>query len=190
MGIGPLNFMQKAVFLDRDGVINQPVVRKGKPYPPDSVSDLWILPGVDEALNLLKKNNYRLIIVTNQPDVGRGKQKLAVVEEINNKILELLPIDAIRVCYHGSDDECDCRKPKPGLLLSAAKEFEIDLSKSYMIGDRWKDIEAGKRAGCRTVFIDYSYDEEKPIVSDYQSDSLLNSVKWILENENKSCQEN
>ena len=141
------NSLRKAVFLDRDGVINKAIVRNGKPYPPASLLELEILPGAQEALQKLHDANYLLVVVTNQPDVARGTAKKEDVELINTFLLSQLPIDDFKTCYHDSADKCSCRKPLPGALLEAAQEHDINLSKSFMVGDRWRDIEAGAAAG-------------------------------------------
>ena len=172
--------MRKAVFLDRDGVINRAFVREGKSYPPDSVEELEILPGVAIALTALKQVGYLIIVVTNQPDVANGKTPKIVVDEINAYLKGKLPIDEIRTCYHDDRDCCQCRKPLPGSLLDAAKEHEIDLSQSFMVGDRWRDIEAGQSAGCKTFFIDYGYAEKRPQKPDYIVSSLVEVEKIIL----------
>ena len=148
--------------MDRDGVINRAMVRDGKPYPPKDLHELEILPGVAEALTLLKQAGYQLIVVTNQPDVARGTASKETVESINQFLRDHLPLDEFRTCYHDDHEACDCRKPKPGALISAAQQHDIALDKSYMVGDRWRDIEAGSRAGCQTVFIDYGYNEKQP----------------------------
>ncbi len=160
------------IFLDRDGVINKAIVRRAKPYSPTSLAELEILPGVLEALERLKRNSFVLVVVSNQPDVGRGKTSRAEVEAINAELGRTLPIDDFRMCYHDSDDNCDCRKPKPGMLLTAARSWNIELASSYMVGDRWRDIEAGQRAGCKTFFIDYAYHEKRPEAFDYRVKSL------------------
>ena len=165
-----------AVFLDRDGVINKAMVRLDKPYPPASLTELEILPGVLEAFERLKHNGFLLVVVSNQPDVVRGKTSRAEVEAINAKLSRTLPIDEFRICYHDTGDNCDCRKPKPGMLLTAARYWNIDLASSYMVGDRWRDIEAGQRAGCKTFFIDYAYDEKRPETFDYRVKSLLEAA--------------
>jgi len=154
--------MARAVFLDRDGVINRALLREGKPYPPASLDEVEVLPGVPEALQELKAAGYRLIVVTNQPDVARGTTERSVVEGINARLAALLPVDEFRVCYHDDHQGCACRKPKPGLLLEAAREEGIDLAASWMIGDRWRDVEAGQAAGCRTVWINRGYRERGP----------------------------
>jgi D-glycero-D-manno-heptose 1,7-bisphosphate phosphatase len=149
----------QAVFLDRDGVINRAVVREGKPYPPASLEELEILPGALTSLLQLAHSGYVLIGITNQPDVARGIQSRQIVESFNAFILSKLPVHEIFVCYHDNTDNCDCRKPKPGLILQAAKKYSLDLSHSWMIGDRWKDIAAGQAAGLKTIFVDYHYAE-------------------------------
>jgi len=140
--------MRRAVFLDRDGVINRAFVREGRSYPPASLEEVEILPQVQWALNNLKTTGYLLIVVTNQPDVATGKTSKLAVDEINSYLANSLPIDDFRTCYHNDKDGCHCRKPLPGALLDAAIAHQIDLKNSFMIGDRWKDIEAGAAAGC------------------------------------------
>jgi D-glycero-D-manno-heptose 1,7-bisphosphate phosphatase len=154
---------KRAVFLDRDGVINRSIVRGGKPYPPSSLEEVEILPGVSNALRELKEADLLLICVTNQPDIARGTQNRKTVEAIHKHLLDSLCLDEILVCYHDDKDKCKCRKPFPGMLLDAAMRFSIDLEQSFMIGDRWRDIEAGQRAGCRTILIDYGYEERGPL---------------------------
>lgn len=172
--------MPRAVFLDRDGVINRAVVRDGNPYPPANLGEMEILPGVSEALVSLHDAGFMLIVVTNQPDVARGTTPMAVVEEINNYLAHCLPLDEFRTCYHDSGDGCDCRKPLPGALLDSARQNGIDLGKSYMVGDRWRDIEAGQRAGCKTFFIDYGYAEKQPESVDFRVRSLNEAAHIIL----------
>lgn len=171
---------KRAVFLDRDGVINRAIVRNGKPYPPEGPEDLEILPGVEDSLKRLKEAGYILIVVSNQPDVGRGKTSREVVDKINALLGDSLPIDQFRMCFHDDRDGCGCRKPLPGMLIDAAKEFGIDLAKSVMVGDRWRDMEAGAKAGCRTFFVDYGYDEKKPDRFDYRVQSLAEACEMIL----------
>lgn len=172
--------MRQAVFLDRDGVINRAVVREGKPYPPANLREVEILLGVQEALTLLHEAGFMLIVVTNQPDVARGTTPKSVVEEINQHLANCLPIDEFRTCYHDDDDGCDCRKPLPGALLAAARQHDIDLRGSYMVGDRWRDTEAGQRAGCQTIFVDYGYAEKQPESINYRVQSLAEAAQIIL----------
>jgi len=149
-----------AVFLDRDGIINRAMVRDGRPYPPSQLGELEILPGSITSLSQLADFGYVLIGVTNQPDVARGLQSREMVEAFNTLIQSKLPIREIFVCYHDDIDNCECRKPKPGLILKAADKYGLDLSKSWMVGDRWKDIAAGQAAGLKTIFVDYHYSED------------------------------
>ena len=172
-------FYHRAVFLDRDGVINRSVVRDGKPYPPSCLDELEIIEGVEEAMELLRKAGFRLICITNQPDVARGTQKMEVVEDIHKRLKEVLPFDDISVCYEDGDD-CPRRKPNPGMIFEAADRYDIDLKNSFMVGDRWRDIEAGHRAGCRTIFIDYGYKESLTVRPHKTVKSLIESVEWIL----------
>jgi len=157
MGINPLN---RAVFLDRDGVINQAQVREGLPFSPADMTEFfWVEPIKDVTLEL-KSLGYLLFCVTNQPDVGRGLQSRAVVESFHTAILAELPLEKIYTCYHDDSDNCSCRKPRPGLIVDAQKEYGLNLAASWLIGDRWKDIDAGTAAGCKTVFLEYGYDEK------------------------------
>ena len=178
--------MRCAVFLDRDGVINRALVRDGKPYSPAKLAEMEILPGVTDALEALHDAGFMLIVVTNQPDVARGTTPKTVVEEINMHLMSCLPIDEFRTCYHDSGDGCDCRKPLPGSLIAAANKHVINLGESYMIGDRWRDIEAGQTAGCKTIFIDYGYDEKQPASMDFRVRSLLEATQIILGKLNKT----
>jgi D-sedoheptulose 7-phosphate isomerase len=172
---------RRAVFLDRDGVINRAFVRDGKPFPPPTPQELEIIPGVPEALRDLKAHGYELLVVTNQPDVGRGKQSRQALDAIHQSLLASLPLDDILVCCHTDQDKCDCRKPLPGMLLEAARRHHIDLSASFMVGDRWRDIEAGYNAGCKTILIDYGYSERPPDrVPDLRVGSLREAADWII----------
>ncbi len=178
--------VSQAVFLDRDGVLNRAVIREGRPYPPGSLEAFEILPGVPEAVCRLHDAGFLLIGATNQPDVARGTQRREVVEAMNARLLDEMPITAILVCYEDGDD-CPRRKPNPGLLLEAAETFGIDLSASFMVGDRWRDVEAGRRAGCRTVFIDLGYTERRPDPpADHTAVDLTAAAVWILSNPKRS----
>ena len=172
--------MLKAVFLDRDGVINKASVIDGKPYPPRNLDELELIPGVDQAILQLRDRGYFCIVVTNQPDVARGKTSKEIVESINQFLIRHLAIHEIISCYHDDHENCDCRKPKPGSLLKAALKYNIDLNKSFMVGDRWRDIEAGQNAGCKTFFIDYGYAEKQPISMNFVVSSLLDASEIIL----------
>jgi len=172
---------RRAVFLDRDGVLNRAVVHNGKPYPPSGLEDLEIPPGVGKACRDLHQAGFVLIMVTNQPDVARGTQTRAGVDAINQVLLDRLGLDEIKVCYHDDSDNCRCRKPKPGLILEAAHDWTIDLTASFVVGDRWKDIEAGRRAGCSTIFIQNGYSEVSPKTFDKLARSLTDAADWILQ---------
>jgi D-glycero-D-manno-heptose 1,7-bisphosphate phosphatase len=177
---------RRAIFFDRDGVLNRVVLRNGKPHPPDNIDELVILDGVRETLAEFSSQGFLLFVVTNQPDVARGTQQRAVVDVMHKRLAEALPLDGFYVCFHDDSDECECRKPKPGLLLIAAAEHGISLPASYMIGDRWRDVEAGQRAGCRTVWIDCGYAERGlSIPADAVVKSLQEAVTWILQTERK-----
>jgi len=172
--------VRKAVFLDRDGVINQAIIKNGKPYPPSSISELKIITGVKEALEDLREAGFLLIVVTNQPDVARGATDKLLVETINNTLISQLPLDDVFVCYHDDNDKCDCRKPLPGLILQASSKYNIDLNNSFMIGDRWRDIDAGKNASCKTMWINAGYDERQPESPDFEVLSLKEAANIIL----------
>jgi D-glycero-D-manno-heptose 1,7-bisphosphate phosphatase len=176
MGVGAM--MPRAVFLDRDGVLNRARVRGGRPYPPASVEDVEVAPDVAPALARLKAAGYRLVVVTNQPDVARGRQQREVVEAINASLAGRLPLDEFRVCYHDDGDECACRKPAPGLLLEGPAH---DLQRSVIVGDRWRDLEAGRRAGVRaTVLIGQGYGERLLAEPDFRARSFGEAAAWIL----------
>ena len=173
--------MARAVFLDRDGVLNEALVRDGRPYPPASVEELRIFPEAAAALRGLKGAGFLLIVVTNQPDVARGTQSRATAEALNATLRAALAVDDVLVCWHDDADGCECRKPKPGLLLDAAARYAIDLRGSFLVGDRWRDIDAGAAAGCRTVLIDRGYRERAPgHAPDFRAASLGAAVDWIL----------
>jgi D-glycero-D-manno-heptose 1,7-bisphosphate phosphatase len=170
----------RAVFLDRDGVLNNAAFPDKTPRSPRNLDEVTIISGVPEALHMLRAAGFRLIGATNQPDVVRGHITRQLVEDINRRLLAALPLDAIDVCFHDEGDDCDCRKPKPGLLLRAAQAFDLSLAQSYMVGDRWRDIEAGRSAGCRTVLIGSSYGEKLPHEPDARVADLLQATRWIL----------
>jgi D-glycero-D-manno-heptose 1,7-bisphosphate phosphatase len=174
-----------AVFLDRDGTLNRQVVRAGRPFPPDRLEDFVLFDDVPAACRSLKNAGYALVVATNQPDVGRGVQDQAVVEGMHTRLLRLVPeIDRVEVCYapgqgitHPDDRR---RKPEPGMLLDAARVLDLDLSKSWMVGDRWRDIDCGRRAGVRTVFIDFGYAEELQAAPEFTVRSFAEAARIIL----------
>jgi D-glycero-D-manno-heptose 1,7-bisphosphate phosphatase len=161
----------RAVFLDRDGIVNKSVVRNGKPYPPASISELQLVDGIVELIDFLRSRGFKIFIFTNQPDVARGATTLEKVEEIHDFLSKKLGIDQVYVCVHDDKDNCQCRKPKPGMILQAQNEWNVDLGSSFAIGDRWRDIAAAKAAGVRSIFVDYQYDEEK-VAADYQCNDI------------------
>ncbi len=172
----------RIVFLDRDGVINRAVEREGKPYPPGTIVEFEILPEVPAACAKLKAAGFLLVVATNQPDVGRGTLDRADVERIHAHMLSRLPIDRVEVCYHPGkgQSECDCRKPRPGMLLRAAHDLHADLGRCWMVGDRWRDVDCGHAAGCKTIFIDRGYSEELKQKPDFTAKNLLEAAEVIL----------
>ena len=175
------------VFLDRDGVINRALERDAKPYPPRNLSEFEILPEVPLACSKLKASGFLLVVATNQPDVGRGTLAKSVVEQIHEYLLSKLPIDRVEVCYHPGQgqSDCQCRKPRPGMLLEAARALQGDLSRSWMVGDRWRDVDCGHAAGCRTIFIDRGYVEELRKKPDFIAKNLLEAAEIIVANAKK-----
>ena len=179
MGAG--SDFRKAVFLDRDGVLVVPSFRAGRSFAPLNLNEYRFYPEAAGCLNRLKQAGFALVVVTNQPDVGAGRVHREIVEEMHRRLAEALPVDAIKACFHTEQDRCDCRKPQPGMFFTAARELGIDLSASFMVGDRSSDIEAGAAAGCWTVFIDLGYTMEKPPDRpNHVVKSLAEATDWIL----------
>lgn len=172
---------KRAVFLDRDGVVNKACVTNGKPFPPINLEEVEVLPGVKEAVELLQAHKFAIIVVTNQPDVANKKTTLENVYRINEYLKSETGIEEFYICPHNDLDFCECRKPKPGLLKSAAEKNGINLEKSFMVGDRWRDIEAGQKAGCKTFFIDNKYEEKSPKPPYIKVSSVLEATHFILE---------
>lgn len=169
----------RAIFLDADGVLNEAIIKAGKPAAPTSLAQLVIPEEVYPCLEKLKAAGFLLICVTNKPDVERGLMQQADVDAIFNKLRQTLPLDDVFICYK---ENSDCYKPKPGLLLSAAHQYHIELSRSYMIGDRWRDIGAGQQAGCQTIWINRGYQESPPNPqADCTVFSLTEATQWILD---------
>ena len=181
----PASTFRPAVFLDRDGTLNRQVIRDGKPYPPASVGEFELFPGVPEACAQLAAAGYMLVVATNQPDVGRGTQSQEVVDGMHAKLRALVPsIAHIEACYAPGLDKTAPpdrrRKPEPGMLLDAAMLLDLDLGRSWMIGDRWRDIDCGRRAGVRTVFIDFGYAEKLHAAPDFTVSSFAEAAQTIL----------
>jgi D-glycero-D-manno-heptose 1,7-bisphosphate phosphatase len=170
-----------AIFLDRDGVLNEPVVQDGKPYSPATLEQFRIYPEALDSLNRLKRAGVLLVVVTNQPEVGRGTLSACTVDAMHARLLSSLPLDRIEVCYDdGVDVDSEFRKPKPGMILAAAAALGIDVGLSFLVGDRWRDIDAGARAGCRTVFIDRGWRESLRTTPDFACASLTDATNFIL----------
>jgi D-glycero-D-manno-heptose 1,7-bisphosphate phosphatase len=183
MGVRTVN---RAIFLDRDGVLNQAVVREGKPYPPANAADVRLVDGAPEALARLKEHGFLLLVATNQPDIARGTQTMDELSAINQVLENALPLDAVLICPHDSADGCPCRKPKPGLLITAAAHWQLNLPACYMIGDRWRDIDAAAAAGVPGIWIDYGYAERGPSAPPAaRVKTLRQAVDWILHQENE-----
>ncbi len=172
--------LRRAVFLDRDGVLNRAEVRGGHPFPPASAEEVVVLAGVPEACRRLADAGWLLVVVTNQPDIARGTATRSDVDAINAVVLAGLPISEVVVCPHDDGDGCDCRKPRPGMLLELAERENIDLGASVMIGDRWRDVEAGRSAGVRTIFVDHGYSEELRSAPDHTVTSLGEAAALLL----------
>lgn len=175
--------MKRAVFLDRDGVLNQALLVEGVPRPPATLADIKILEGVVEAIRLLKSHKFVPVVVTNQPDVARGATSKIEIEAINLFIGGATDIEHFYTCFHDDVDECDCRKPSPGLIFRAANDLELDVANSFLVGDRWRDISAGQTAGLQTFFIDYSYPERAPQLPFIRVFSLLEAVEMMIRKE-------
>ncbi len=173
---------RRAVFFDRDGVLTRAIVRDGRPYPPTSGAEMEIDPEAPEMLAALRRAGFLLIVASNQPDVARGTLAREDVDAMHRVLAGALPVDDIFVCCHDDADGCACRKPLPGMLIEAARKYGIELTMSFLIGDRWRDIDAGHAAGCRTVWIDRGYRERRPAgAPDACVASLAEAVRWILD---------
>lgn len=168
-----------AVFLDRDGVLNESAVRDGVPVPPSTVAEFRLLAGVAEACARLRAAGYVLVVVTNQPDVARGTQSRRTVERMHDVLSREVRLDDIRVCFHDDADDCSCRKPRPGLVLGAATDLQLDLSRSFLVGDRWRDVECARRAGVRAIHV-HRHAEKEPNRADTVVADLPSAVDHIL----------
>lgn len=172
----------RAVFLDRDGVLTRALVRGGRPYAPQTLDEFEIVPEAAAELAALKGAGFMLIVATNQPDLATGALATEALDEMHRRLKEALPLDDIMVCpCREQDPGCTCYKPRPGMLLDAARRWDIDLGRSFMVGDRWRDVGAGRAAGCRTVFIDHAYEHDpRPERPDHTVRSLAAAREIIL----------
>lgn len=171
---------RRSVFLDRDGVLIRSDLKDGKPIAVQEMERLDILPGVEQACRMLREAGFLLVMITNQPDVGRGLVPQRTVDEMNRHVQKVLGLDDVRVCYHGGTENCRCRKPKPGMIIDAGDALHIALDRSVVVGDRWSDIEAGRAVSCRTVYIAWGQSEKLTLAPDLTSPSLLDAVAWII----------
>lgn len=178
---------QKAIFLDRDGTINEYIGFL------TNINDFNLIDNVSEAIKMINSSSFLSIVVTNQPVIARGEVSLSELEEIHNKMETLLGIngayiDDIYFCPHHPDKgfegerkeykiDCDCRKPKPGMLIKAAQKYNIDLTQSWMIGDGKSDVLTGKNAGCKTIYIGK---DNNSVMPDYSAENLLEAIKIIM----------
>lgn len=172
--------LRPAVFLDRDGVINRSLVVDGKPYAPRRLKDFRLLPRAAVAVRMLKDAGFVVVVVTNQPDIGNGLVDPTVVEAMNARLGQSMPVDEIKVCPHRQNEGCTCRKPRSGMLLEAVTQHGIDLSASYMVGDRNGDILAGQGAGCYTLLVRRAHLEVVTARPDWRVRSLSEAVRVIL----------
>lgn len=171
---------RRAVFLDRDGVLVRSEIRDGKPYAALTLADFEILSEAPQAVRSLKKAGYVTVLVTNQPELARGNVDQATMDAMHAALGEVLPLDDVRVCPHDSGEGCDCRKPAPGMLLDAARDLGLDLAQSYVVGDRWRDVGAGRAAGCRTILIERGYTEPEREIPDFTVSDVAEAARLIL----------
>lgn len=167
-----------AVFLDRDGVINEVVFRDGRPASPRTLDEFRLCEGVGPALAQLAEAGFRLFVVSNQPDIARGFLAPSVLHTISERIQSILPVERVLTCIHDDADSCACRKPKPGMLQDVAFSEGIDLSRSFIIGDSWRDVQAGAHAGCRTILLQRPYN--RGVQADYLVEGLAKAAQLVL----------
>ncbi len=176
-----MRIKKKAVFFDRDGVILKTIIRNGKITPPYSKKEFdeksGFLPGIKEAIEAVKKLGYLAILATNQPDIKYGNINQEDFDYIQDKVARL-PFDDIFICFHHPNENCNCRKPKPGMLIDAEKKWNIDLSQSFFIGDTENDTEAAKNAGCKSILMKAFYNTS--LKSDFSIDGFLKTEDLIF----------
>lgn len=168
----------RAVFFDRDGVINEVILRDGQPVSPRRLEDFVFKDGIRDVVHQLKSAGYKVIVISNQPDLARGHITQEILDRMSQKMREEISIDDIFICPHDDHHQCSCRKPNPGMILQAAEKWGLDLKTSYFVGDTWKDMEAGKTAGCQTILVDAIYNRE--VHSDFRVKSLAEATSIIL----------
>lgn len=172
--------MRRAVFVDRDGVLNRATIRDRRPYAPRSEAEFELLPDASRGCTALKEAGFLVFVVTNQPDVGRGQIEPDVLERMHETLRRHCPVDGVLVCTHAKDGDCDCRKPRDGLLRAAALANDIDFAASYLVGDRWRDVECARNAGCTAIFVDGGYDEPLSVTPDVTVKNFGEAVQWVL----------
>jgi D-glycero-D-manno-heptose 1,7-bisphosphate phosphatase len=172
--------MRPGVLLDRDGVLSRVVLREGRGVSPRSFAEFEFLPGVRAAVASLRGVGLPVVVVTNQPDIARGLLQPEELERMHEHLRAHVPVDRIHACTHDDADGCACRKPRPGLLLRAAAEFHLDLERSWMVGDSWKDVEAARAAGCRMIFVAGAHAEPGTSQPERVAVSLPDAVEIIL----------
>jgi D-glycero-D-manno-heptose 1,7-bisphosphate phosphatase len=169
---------RRAVFLDRDGVLNRVVLRDGRPASPRSLEEVVLEAGAARAAVTLREAGFLLFVVTNQPDLARGLLTPAVHDSIVERVREVVAPDDLMVCPHDDRHDCACRKPRPGMLVGLAERWSVDLASSYMVGDSWKDMEAGRAAGCRVILIRADYN--RGVAADHTVASLAEATEVII----------
>ncbi len=171
----------RTAIFDRDGVINRIVMRDGAPASPRNMEEFIIDPEAPAALGRLKAAGFRIYVASNQPDLARSNVAPEIIDAMTAAILAALPIEAVRICPHDDGDGCDCRKPRPGMLLGLARDFGFDLHGAFMIGDTWKDVHAGRAAGCATILLERDYN--RGVVADFKAAALSAAIDLILADE-------
>jgi D-glycero-D-manno-heptose 1,7-bisphosphate phosphatase len=181
--MGIRNVKKAAVFFDRDGVINKVILRDGKPFSPRAIEDFVFNDGVRDAVRRLKSAGYKVIVITNQPDLAGGHITQETLDLMTQRMNEEISFDDVFICPHDDGHRCSCRKPKPGMILEAARKWKINLPASYFVGDTWKDMEAGKAAGCKTILLDASYNQNVPC--DFRIGTVLKALDVILKEDRR-----
>ena len=178
-----IQYKNKCVFLDRDGVINQPIIINKRPYSPRKIKEFIFTTDIKNLVTKVANLGYKVIVITNQPDIATGDLSESLLNHFHKRIINEMPIDDIFVCKHLSSDNCNCRKPNPGLIIKAVSKHKINLEKSYFIGDRWKDVDAANKVKCHTIFIDYGYTEKLKTIPKNCVTTLKEAFDIILKKE-------